>query len=75
MPRLPKINPLTDDECKALSSEHVTVLKGIIDGRKYEELALSENVPVGTIRSRINRARTHLNKLRAQAADQLQAAE
>ena len=47
-----------------LSSEHraVLVLKDI-DGLKYEEIAEVVGVPIGTVRSRIHRARSELKDL------------
>jgi len=47
-----------------LSPEHrvVLVLKDI-DGMKYEEIALVLDVPIGTVRSRIHRARVELKEL------------
>lgn len=47
-----------------LSPEHrvVLVLKDI-DGRKYDEIAAVLDVPIGTIRSRIHRARAELKEL------------
>ena len=47
-----------------LSSEHrsVLVLKDI-DGLKYEEIAEIEGVPIGTVRSRLHRARLELRAL------------
>lgn len=74
MARLPKIEPLTEEECGKLTAEHVAVLQGHIDGQKYEAMADAQNVPLGTIRSRLNRARAHLTKLRT-PAEQPQAAE
>lgn len=47
-----------------LSHEHreVLVLKDI-EGMKYEEIAVILNVPVGTVRSRLHRARLELREL------------
>src|SRR5262245_13393895 len=47
-----------------LSPEHrsVLVLKDI-DGQKYEDIAEILNVPIGTIRSRLHRARMELREL------------
>lgn len=49
------------DACQSLSSEHQEVLQLIcVDGLKYEEAAEILNVPVGTVRSRLSRARSAL---------------
>lgn len=49
---------------KSLSREHRFVLEAIaINGASYEEVALAAGVPVGTIRSRLYRAREHLRNL------------
>jgi RNA polymerase sigma-70 factor (ECF subfamily) len=47
-----------------LSAEHrlVLVLKEI-DGLKYEEMAETLDVPIGTIRSRLHRARLELREV------------
>jgi RNA polymerase sigma-70 factor (ECF subfamily) len=47
-----------------LSSEHraVLVMKDL-EGQKYEEMALVLEVPIGTIRSRLHRARLELREL------------
>jgi len=47
-----------------LSPEHRTVLVlKDIEGQKYEEIAEVLNVPIGTIRSRLHRARLELREL------------
>jgi RNA polymerase sigma-70 factor (ECF subfamily) len=33
------------------------------EGLSYEEVADAQGIPVGTVRSRLNRARTHLREL------------
>ena len=47
-----------------MSPEHrsVLVLKDI-DGLKYEEIAVALNVPIGTVRSRLHRARLELKQM------------
>ena len=47
-----------------LSDEHraVLVLKDI-DGSKYEEIAVALGIPIGTVRSRLHRARLELRQL------------
>ncbi|MBI3407953.1 MAG: sigma-70 family RNA polymerase sigma factor [Planctomycetes bacterium] len=54
-----------------LSPEHraVLVMKDM-EGRKYEEMAETLGVPVGTIRSRLHRARLELRELLLQKQDQ-----
>jgi RNA polymerase sigma-70 factor (ECF subfamily) len=47
-----------------LSAEHRTVLVlKDIEGQKYEDMALALGVPIGTIRSRLHRARLELRDL------------
>ena len=52
-----------------LSPEHRTVLlMKDIDGLKYEDIAAVMNVPIGTVRSRLHRARLELRNLLDPAA-------
>lgn len=48
-----------------LSREHYDVLRLLAEGREYLEIAAIIGVPLGTVRSRINRGRTALAKLSA----------
>jgi RNA polymerase sigma-70 factor (ECF subfamily) len=52
------------DALAKLSAEHrlVLILKDM-DGQKYEEMAAALDVPIGTIRSRLHRARLELREL------------
>jgi RNA polymerase sigma-70 factor, ECF subfamily len=58
------------DALDKLSPEHraVLVMKDM-DGTKYEEMAAILNVPVGTIRSRLHRARLELREILIQQED------
>jgi len=40
-----------------------------IEGRTYDEVAAIENVPVGTVKSRLSRGRTQLRRLLGEAED------
>src|SRR4051812_197884 len=40
-----------------------------IEGKTYDEVAAIENVPVGTVKSRLSRGRTQLRRLLAEAED------
>lgn len=64
---------MTDAEMGALSDEHLVVLKRLEAGLSYEEIAEGLGRPIGTVKSRINRARAALAKLRA-PAEQAEAA-
>jgi RNA polymerase sigma-70 factor (ECF subfamily) len=60
------------DALNRLSHEHreVLVLKDI-EGMKYEEIAEMLGVPIGTIRSRLHRARLELRELLPPEEDEL----
>jgi len=46
------------DRCSGLiSGLHVEVLRGLAKGQSYQAIADGLDIPVGTVRSRINRAR------------------
>jgi RNA polymerase sigma-70 factor, ECF subfamily len=59
------------DALSKLSAEHraVLVMKDM-DGTKYEEMAETLHVPVGTIRSRLHRARLELRDILLQQKDE-----
>jgi RNA polymerase sigma-70 factor (ECF subfamily) len=67
-PSLPLVQAERDDQIQealnALAPDHraVVVLKEI-DGLRYEEIASILKIPVGTVRSRLHRAREELRKL------------
>jgi RNA polymerase sigma-70 factor, ECF subfamily len=59
-----------------LGPEHraVVVLKDF-DGRRYEEISILLNIPIGTVRSRLHRARTELrDRLRSLVDDEARGA-
>jgi len=46
-----------------LSPHHRSVLHGVcVEGKQYQEMARKLDIPVGTVRSRLNRARQELEK-------------
>lgn len=52
-----------DTAMQDLSSNHQLVLRGVcVEGRQYQEVASKLNIPVGTVRSRLSRARHELDK-------------
>lgn len=52
------------ESMKLLSPEHREVLLLVsVHGMRYEEIAIKLNIPGGTVRSRLARARTHLQSL------------
>jgi DNA-directed RNA polymerase specialized sigma24 family protein len=57
-----------------LTKEHATVLAMFRENRNYEALAQAIGVPVGTIKSRLNRARAKVVEFRAQASQAGEAA-
>lgn len=59
---------LTDSEAAALTADHRAILVKFCDGLSYQDIALELGVPIGTVRSRLNRARRKLIALREAAA-------
>lgn len=60
-----------NDALNALSGDHQRVIKGVcVDGHQYQEVANSLDIPVGTVRSRLSRARHELEqRLHAPSAE------
>lgn len=51
------------DALCALSRNHQRVIEGVcVEGRRYQEVADSLDIPVGTVRSRLSRARHELEQ-------------
>lgn len=63
----PAVN-LTLAEIATLHIDHAWVLLASDCGDTYAKMAADQNVPIGTIRSRLNRARRALKKLREKTA-------
>lgn len=58
---------LTDRDSLALEAlpDHwQALLQSALRGTRYEQLALDFNIPIGTVRSRLNRARNFIDKHR-----------
>lgn len=52
-----------------LSRDHQRVIKGVcVEGRQYQEVADSLDIPVGTVRSRLSRARHELERSLGQSS-------
>lgn len=66
--RLPKGPPLTkfsDAELAKLSIPFRNALTAhVCNGQKYSQIAADQAIPIGTVRSRINRARRHVAAMR-----------
>lgn len=72
MPRAPKqrvnfSHEEIDRFADRLRQEHVAVLR-LSDGLSYEGISAELNIPIGTVRSRLNRARGRLSALLEQEA-------
>lgn len=59
---------LTLAEIATLRIDHAWVLLAKDCGDSYKKMAVEQNVPISTIRSRLNRARKALTKMREKAA-------
>ena len=52
-----------DQAMHELSGNHRKIIHGVcLEGRQYQEMADSLDIPVGTVRSRLSRARTELER-------------
>lgn len=59
------ITSIADDELAMLSKHQSLLLYGLLkEGLSYKSLAATHKVPVGTVKSRINRARLAIAKRR-----------
>lgn len=63
-----RTNPLTLAEIATLRIDHAWILLANDCGDSYAKMAADLNRPIGTVRSRLNRARKALTKLREKAA-------
>ncbi|CAM5403864.1 hypothetical protein AFEL58S_02078 [Afipia felis] len=59
----------TEAEFAALSSDHQAVLERLSVKMRYIDIAADLDIPTGTVRSRINRARKALTRMRDRAAE------
>ena len=57
----------TTDEIAALSYLHQGLVVAALSGETYPELSVHFNIPIGTVKSRLNRARQHIIKNRKDA--------
>ncbi len=48
---------------KTLSTSHLDILGEAVNNKTYEEIASDLNMPMGTVKSRLHRARKALQKL------------
>jgi RNA polymerase sigma-70 factor (ECF subfamily) len=62
------LHPSDAPHVAKLSKDHATLLAMFRENRNYETLAQAIGVPVGTIKSRLNRARANVVAMRAEAA-------
>ena len=61
-----KIDPTTD-EIGELSDLHQGLVIGALAGETYRDLSYNFGIPIGTVKSRLNRARQHIIKNRKDA--------
>jgi RNA polymerase sigma-70 factor (ECF subfamily) len=59
------VTDVTAAEIEALPAHHSKALSLFIDGMRYQDIAASIGCPVGTVRSRLNRARGRILAMRA----------
>ena len=65
----------TADEYAALPLEMALMLRAhVVDGKSYQDLAADFATPLGTVKSRISRARAKISKMRLEAANTQEAA-
>lgn len=58
-----ELNP-SEDEINKLNNFHKGLVVAALSGETYSELALNFNIAVGTVKSRLNRARKAIAKMR-----------
>jgi len=82
MPKTAKAAPITTESLGTITEAEILALPHrfrdlmtlAISGKKYHEIADEKRLPIGTVRSRLSRAKGHILKRRAlPTADQLKA--
>lgn len=63
------------DHLSKMRWDHVTLLKRADEGASYEEMSLAIRRPIGTVKSRLHRARAMLAGLRKAAEIRLRTAD
>lgn len=63
------VGPITETEVIALKNYHYAVLAAFEGGAEYSAIATTLNIPIGTVRSRLHRARAALAAIRAKIAE------
>jgi DNA-directed RNA polymerase specialized sigma24 family protein len=68
------IKSFTAEEFTSMPLKTAMMLRDhLTDGKTYKQVALAHDVPVGTVRSRFNRARAKVANMRAAAANTIHA--
>ena len=69
-PRRPApVTDITEAELKAIPERYAVLIRSYDAGNGYEQIAESNNIPIGTVRSRIARGRARVIEMRKEAAD------
>lgn len=55
----------TTEEILRLDEPKRVLISGLLSGQSYRALSATHNIPIGTVKSRINRARAKIEKNRA----------
>lgn len=62
---LDQLGDVTIADLEALTDDHGRVLAAFLGRQSYNEIAAAQNLPLGTVRSRLNRARLQVIANRA----------